>query len=200
MAKLSEIQKKLKAPKGQYNNFGKYKYRSCEDILEAVKPLLGESSLQISDDIVQIGERYYIKATVSLVGKDGDVVASASAFAREPEHKKGMDESQITGTASSYARKYALNGLFCIDDTKDADSMDNNEHSATKKPVKSELTLGRIQSEPATKFLRSCANAKEAKAKILDQWNQTYGPEVQEYLENFQEYGATDANSHDAAA
>lgn len=117
-----EIQHRLKAPKGQYNSFGKYKYRSCEDILEAVKPILHEvgCSLTLTDEVVLIGDRYYIKATARLTGEDTDEVTTA--YAREDQDKKGMDGSQITGTASSYARKYALNGLFCIDDTKDADT------------------------------------------------------------------------------
>lgn len=122
MSKLQEIQHKLKAPKGQYNSFGKYKYRSCEDILEAVKPILNEvgCTLTLSDEVVLIGDRYYIKATAKLTGADTNEVTTA--YAREDLDKKGMDGSQVTGTASSYARKYALNGLFCIDDTKDADT------------------------------------------------------------------------------
>lgn len=128
--KVGDIQHKLKAPKGQYNSFGKYNYRSCEDILEGVKPLLKEHNLAllIDDEIVQIGERYYVKATAKIT--DGREIVSATAYAREPDIKKGMDESQITGATSSYARKYALNALLCIDDTKDADTMDNS-----KKPV-----------------------------------------------------------------
>jgi len=148
MRKLNEIQQNLKAPKGQFNSFGKYKYRSCEDILEAIKPLLGEAILTISDELINIGERYYVKATATLkVPKDtrkkevkGNIeeyetpeeVISVSAYARESLEKKGMDESQITGSASSYARKYALNGLFLIDDTKDADTMDNTSQDAKK--------------------------------------------------------------------
>lgn len=128
--RVGDIQHKLKAPKGQYNSFGKYNYRSCEDILEGVKPLLKEHDLAllIDDEIVQIGERYYVKATAKIT--DGRESVSATAYAREPDTKKGMDESQITGATSSYARKYALNALLCIDDTKDADTMDNS-----KKPV-----------------------------------------------------------------
>lgn len=128
--RVGDIQHKLKAPKGQYNSFGKYNYRSCEDILEGVKPLLIEHNLAllIDDEIVQIGERYYVKATAKIT--DGREFVSATAYAREPDTKKGMDESQITGATSSYARKYALNALLCIDDTKDADTMDNS-----KKPV-----------------------------------------------------------------
>ncbi len=120
--KLSAIQIELKAPKGQYNSFGKYSYRSCEDILEAVKPLLSKNGLTLllTDEPVAVGNRVYIKATARLMG-DNDVI-EVTAYAREPEDKKGMDTSQVTGTASSYARKYALNGLFLIDDTKDADT------------------------------------------------------------------------------
>ena len=136
MKELQIIQSKLKAPKGNYNSFGKYKYRSAEDILEAVKPLLNEENcvLTLSDEIVQVGDRYYIKATCTLVNSDGQIVET-SAFAREEETKKGMDASQITGTASSYARKYALNGLFCIDDTKDADAL-NTSAEYTQQPAK----------------------------------------------------------------
>ncbi len=127
---LLQVQADLKAPKGQTNNFGKYKYRSCEDILEAVKPLLAknELTLTLTDSIELIGERYYIKATATIsgVGDEGDSI-SVNAYARECETKKGMDDAQLTGSCSSYARKYALNGLFLIDDTKDADTMDNTK-------------------------------------------------------------------------
>ncbi len=126
--KLLNIQSELKAPKGQYNNFGKYKYRSCEDILEAVKPLCVKNSLclTLTDSVELIGNRYYIKATAVIT--DGESKIGTTAYAREDESKKGMDGSQITGSASSYARKYALNGLFDIDDTKDADT---NEQAKT---------------------------------------------------------------------
>ena len=119
MKELINIISELKAPKGQYNSFGKYRYRSCEDILEAVKPLLATNNvlLTITDDIVLIGDRFYVKATATVTNLEGASV-SASALAREEDTKKGMDGSQVTGAASSYARKYALNGLFCIDDTK----------------------------------------------------------------------------------
>ncbi len=129
--KLVAIQSGLKAPKGQYNKFGGYKYRSCEDILEAVKPLLAKYGclLALDDDIITVGDgddiRFYIKARAKIT--DGKEVAQTTAFAREPLAKKGMDESQITGTASSYARKYALNGLFCIDDTKDSDDTNQGD-------------------------------------------------------------------------
>lgn len=122
--KLLKVQAELKAPKGQYNSFGKYKYRSCEDILEAIKPLAVQNKcvLNISDKLVYIGDRYYIEATATLTDIEDNTSASNTGYAREEEIKKGMDGSQITGTASSYARKYALNGLFCIDDTKDSDT------------------------------------------------------------------------------
>jgi hypothetical protein len=118
------IQAELKAPKGRTNKFGGYSYRSAEDILEALKPLLSKYDcfLTIDDSIVEVGGRVYVKSTATIEESFGDVVSEASAFAREAEVKKGMDEAQITGSASSYARKYALNGLLCIDDTKDADA------------------------------------------------------------------------------
>ncbi|HFI6433413.1 TPA: ERF family protein [Escherichia coli] len=118
--KLWTIQQTLNAPKNQRNNFGGYNYRSAEDILEAVKPLLQNITLTVSDEIVLIGNRYYVKATATL--SDGEDEISVTAYAREEESKKGMDCSQLTGATSSYARKYALNGLFCIDDAKDPDT------------------------------------------------------------------------------
>ena len=124
MKQLIEIQKKLRAPKSQENKFGGYRYRSCEDILEAVKPLLGECSLTISDEVVAVGGRIYVKATATLA--EGAETFATTAFAREPESRKGMDESQITGAASSYARKYALNGLFAIDDSEDGDAINES--------------------------------------------------------------------------
>lgn len=123
--RVAEIQCKLKAPKGQENKFGGYRYRSCEDIMEAVKPLLGGLVLTVCDDIVMVGDRIYVKATASIT--DGHTTISNTAFAREAQSRKGMDDSQITGSASSYARKYALNGLLLIDDTKDADTQDNRK-------------------------------------------------------------------------
>lgn len=123
MKELQIIQSRLKAPKGQYNQFGKYNYRSCEDILEAVKPLLEEQkcTLTLTDEVVMVGDRIYVKATATITNVDGGSRVSTTAFAREEAEKKGMDSSQVTGAASSYARKYALNGLFCIDDVKDSD-------------------------------------------------------------------------------
>ena len=140
--KLSRIQAELKAPKSQRNNFGNYNYRSCEDILEAVKPLLAREGLvlTITDSIEMVGNRYYVKATATVT--DGEKSISTTAYARESDGRKGMDESQVTGSSSSYSRKYALNGLFCIDDTKDADTMDNTEKpkaAPNKKPDKAAL-------------------------------------------------------------
>ena len=138
--KLQGIQSSLKAPKGQTNKFGGYSYRSAEDILTAVKPLLAEyaCTLVISDDIVSVGGRVYVKATAVLAEAESDYSIQVQGFAREAEMRKGMDDSQITGSASSYARKYALNGLFAIDDTKDADA--TNDHG--KKPNKPIATVG----------------------------------------------------------
>lgn len=136
---LRKIQTELKAPKGQYNSFGKYNYRSCEDILEAVKPLLekNKATVYITDDVVLVGDRVYVKATATFTDAEGKSV-SVSAFAREPLERKGMDPSQITGATSSYARKYALNGLFLIDDNKDADTDENiNESDERAKQDKS---------------------------------------------------------------
>jgi len=131
--KLNGIQKALKAPKGQHNSFGNYDYRSCEDILEAVKPLLGEAVLTLNDEIVMIGNRFYVKATATLSAQGTSL--SVTAYAREAEEKKGMDVAQITGAASSYARKYALNGLFLIDDTRDDDATNKGDTVVKAKPL-----------------------------------------------------------------
>lgn len=135
--KLQIIQSELKAPKTQHNKFADFMYRSCEDILEAVKPLLAKQNvtLTMKDDLVMVGERYYVKATVFF--GDDDKAIEVCAFAREPLSRKGMDEPQVTGMASSYARKYALNGLFAIDDAKDADSTNNG----TDKPINKTLDI-----------------------------------------------------------
>lgn len=133
--KLGIIQSKLKAPKGQYNSFGKYKYRSCEDILEAVKPLLAETKtvLSVTDRMEVVGDRIYVRAEAHLNDCEDAGEITTVAYAREEESKKGMDSSQVTGAASSYARKYALNGLFCIDDNKDSDSTNTGEKASGKK-------------------------------------------------------------------
>lgn len=138
--KLATIQQKLKAPKGQYNSFGKYAYRNAEDILEAVKPLCAETGtlVLLSDEIMNIGNRFYVKATAALIDAETQAQLTVSAYAREEEEKKGMDGSQVTGASSSYARKYALNGLFAIDDTKDSDT--TNTTSADKNAAKAKQT------------------------------------------------------------
>jgi len=126
--KIVKIQNGLKVPKNQYNSFAKFHYRACEDILEALTPLLAEAKLAliISDNIVNVNNRYYVKATIKIT--DGEHTIENSALAREEENKKGMDGAQVTGAASSYARKYALNGMFCIDDTKDSDIPTKDEY------------------------------------------------------------------------
>lgn len=162
--KLSAIQTALKAPKNQKNAFGGYNYRSCEDILEALKPLLKthECALTVSDEIVLVGTRFYIKATATLHHKEETL--SNTAFAREEETKKGMDGSQITGAASSYARKYALNGLFCIDDTKDADAEKPNDDaskyycSVCKKEVAENIALKSIEANGKVFCSGTCKN------------------------------------------
>ncbi len=168
-SKLAAIQQALKAPKSQNNNFGKYKYRSCEDILEAVKPLLDGCVLTIDDDMINLlsssdDYRIYVKATVTLsYGKDS---IKTSAFAREALVKKGMDEAQITGSASSYARKYALNGLFCIDDTKDPDATNNG---SSKVESKSPVTTEEEKLKGTVRSLMSDAKAKDKEdhAKLI---------------------------------
>lgn len=158
--KLLDIQTKLKAPKSQYNSFGKYSYRNSEDILEALKPLLLEtqSTIIISDSIKYIDSRFYVEATVKLIDVETGESIEVSALAREEETKKGMDFSQITGSASSYARKYALNGIFCIDDTKDSDSTNNHLES------KIELTDAQI------KRIYAIGNENNYNPDMIKQW------------------------------
>jgi hypothetical protein len=151
-SKLSAIQKELKAPKNLYSEFGNYNYRSCEDILNALKPLLGGSVILLTDEIVMLGERYYVKATATLM--EGQESISTTAYAREALAKTKMDDAQVTGAASSYARKYALNGLFAIDDTKDADGMKPEPRPTTRpapqqpKPAESRPTTAGKITEP----------------------------------------------------
>lgn len=173
MSKLTEIQKKLKAPKNQFNSFGRYNYRSCEDILEAVKPLLDGAILTLSDELVNIGDRYYVKATATI--KDYMEVFSVSAYAREPQEKKGMDESQITGTASSYARKYALNGLFLIDDTKDADTDEYKENIDNRQ----------TKLETLEDFKKAIENSKTEKQLgfLYYRWKEKFADGSEEYKE-----------------
>ncbi|UXV61790.1 ERF family protein [Lactococcus cremoris] len=174
--KLIKVQSELKAPKGQKNTFGNYNYRSAEDILEAVKPLLSEQGLlmTITDIIEQIGERYYIQAKVILT--DGEDTVEVTGYARESLNKKGMDDSQITGTASSYARKYAMNGLFLIDDTKDSDSNENRterENRAKKADVEAEREKQAKIAKLNAQYERAlkAANDNEAPMDLLTKWN-----------------------------
>lgn len=158
MKELQQIQTELKAPKSQFNKFGNYSYRSCEDICEAVKPLLAQygCTLTISDDIVLIGEFTYVKATAMLKNSSGES-ESTTAFARHAADKKGMDDSQLTGSTSSYARKYALNGLFCIDDNKDSDATNQHGKGDTPPPQ----SKG-IYNQPAKKTVTAPKNAGNA--------------------------------------
>jgi len=144
LEKLLTTQQKLKAPKNQRNEFGKYNYRSCEDILEAVKPILSEVSaiILLSDSLEQKGDRYYVEATASFVDVETGDKISVTASAREEETKKGMDCSQITGASSSYARKYALNGLLAIDDTKDSDTTNTHGKDTPETPAEAHQPRG----------------------------------------------------------
>ena len=162
--KLMTVQTKLRAPKGQYNSFGKYSYRSCEDILEALKPLLGEvgAIVNVTDEIKLIGDRYYVEATASFIDTETGERMIAKASAREAETKKGMDDSQVTGSVSSYARKYALNGLFAIDDNKDADS--TNTHG---KGIKPNMTPTGI-TEAQLKRLLAIGNKAGIKKEVVE--------------------------------
>lgn len=165
MQKLLNIQRDLKAPKSQYNSFGKYNYRNCEDILEAVKPLCAREGacLTISDEVVQIGERYYIKATATLYdSKTSEEINHVTAYAREEAEKKGMDGSQVTGAASSYARKYALNGLFDIDDTKDADSDEKSEQAVKSGNTAAKAARSGKETSEAKNMPKSYADALKA--------------------------------------
>lgn len=177
--KLMNIQNELVAPKNQYNAFGKYKYRSCEDILESLKPLLAKykATLIISDDISHVEGRHYVVARVVFMDIEKGEQITNTAFAREEENKKGMDGSQITGSASSYARKYALNGMFCIDDTKDSDS--TNTHGKDKKTD---------TKQPSTPNAKQTAKPKKitgTQAKTLSQLIEMKGVDIKKILAYF---------------
>ena len=166
--RLLKIQTELKAPKGQYNSFGKYRYRSAEDILEAVKPLCAkhEVVLTLSDSLINMGDRFYIQATATVT--HGEFSISVTAYAREEETKKGMDGSQITGTASSYARKYALNGLFLIDDTKDADTNAYKEQQVlAEEEQKAAEDMQKQISTKEAKDLKAFIETKGADEKVI---------------------------------
>lgn len=172
--KLAAVQHELKAPKGQYNSFGKYKYRSCEDILEALKPVLGKHgcTVTLSDEVVQVGERFYIRATANILDCESGEREFNTAYAREDAEKKGMDGSQITGTASSYARKYALNGLFLIDDTKDADTDAYHEQTTGEKPKEDpKVAAAKAKANEVKRMLVKLMGDKTAAAQ---RWNEKY--------------------------
>lgn len=183
--KLLQIQSKLKVPKGQYNEFGKYKYRSCEDILEALKPLLAEvkATVTLSDEIVQVGERIYIKATASFIDIEDKQTITTTAYAREEETKKGMDGSQITGASSSYARKYALNGLFAIDDNKDSDAT-NNQGDSTGKPNTSSGSNAELNEAQIKRLFAIAYSAGVNKEKVEKQVKGSFKKDVKDLHRN----------------
>ena len=187
--KLTEVQNELKAPKSKYNSFGKYNYRSCEDILEAVKPILKAKRLAmtVKDDVFNIGDRFYIMATVTVFDCESDEKVTTTAYAREDADKKGMDGSQITGSSSSYARKYALNGMFAIDDTKDADSW--NTHDKDEKKDKSK-SAAKEQPKPALEDKPEDEYATEEQVSKL---NKYYEKNREAYLKVLEKFGATNA-------
>ena len=176
--KLSKVQTELKAPKNQFNAFGKYKYRNCEDILEVVKPLLAKNKLTIlvSDMVENVNDRFYIKATVTLVDVETGENTTTQAYAREEENKKGMDSSQLTGSTSSYARKYALNGMFLIDDTKDADAT-NNHGNDQKNENKSDNKNDKQQQKKETKKITI-----ETYLEAIRRYEKEYQTEIKDYL------------------
>lgn len=168
--KLMTVQQSLKAPKNQYNSFGKYKYRSCEDILEGLKPCLKEvkAAVTIDDEIVEVCSRVYVKATAHFRDAETGEEIINTAYAREPENKAGMDQAQITGATSSYARKYALNGLFMIDDTKDADTDESkNESDSRSKTKKAEVEKQIITQAKADAIRQKCINDNLDESYIL---------------------------------
>lgn len=179
--KLMHIQNELKAPKSQRNDFGKYNYRSCEDILEAVKPLAlkYKAIVTVTDELQQIGDRYYILAIATIYDVESDKSMQATAYAREPETKKGQDLSQITGSTSSYARKYALNGLFAIDDTKDSDATNTHGKQATE-PVKGkrlDQTSNDLITEKQRKLLFARSKEKQLSEEAVKLLLGNYGYE-----------------------
>ena len=172
--KLAAVQRELKAPKGQFNSFGKYKYRSCEDILEALKPVLSKNgcAVVLSDSVEQVGDRFYICATATITDYETHEQVHNTAFAREDTDKKGMDGSQITGTASSYARKYALNGLFLIDDTKDADTDAYHEQTTgEQRKEEPKIAAATAKANDVKKLLVKISGDKTIAQQV---WNEQY--------------------------
>lgn len=184
---MASIQSSLKAPKGQTNKFGGYKYRSCEDILEAVKPLLKKHGLvlTITDDMTEVGGRVYVKATASVHNEEGHSILT-TGFAREEETKKGMDTSQITGSASSYARKYALNGLFCIDDTKDSDATNNHGRTSSPPPAKKATASGLSdeEMEQLESYIRNSKNSLAAFQAVDEKHGKRMTAKQNDYLKS----------------
>ena len=174
MKELINIQSELKAPKSQFNSFGKYHYRNAEDILEAVKPLLKKNNchLTITDEIILIGDRYYVKATAEIT--NGTEVVVTSALAREEESKKGMDSAQITGATSSYARKYALNGLFCIDDTKDSDYNNQGDKGAQESAKQVSAPTKDVKQAPNIPTITEEVKTEIAQAQTSDDINKLW--------------------------
>ena len=196
--KLCNIQRELKAPKNQRNDFGKYNYRSCEDILEAVKPLLAKEGLvlTITDSVEMIGNRFYVKATATVT--DGEKSISTTAFARESDDKKGMDAAQIAGASSSYSRKYALNGLFCIDDTKDADALNTGEPQKAKTKAKT-LTKDDYLREVAAEAKKQHLGGKEVQYILRTRYQKSASSELtleeaSDLAANFIQYAVTYIN------
>lgn len=197
MKELNTIQSLLKAPKEQYNKFGNYKYRNCEDILEAVKPLLFSQSctLTISDEIVMIGTRYYVRATATIKNANGET-ETTTAYAREDESKKGMDASQITGSTSSYARKYALNGLFCIDDTKDSDSLNNEcqSNNQLEKDNRKLLPKDKFNNEDLMKWIykelekTKSENKRLSLSNLIEKYYKVTQNDITVISDNFYQY------------
>ena len=189
---LRELQAELKAPKGQRNNFGKYNYRSAEDILEALKPLAVKHGLTftLSDEITSVGDRVYVQVTASVVNDEGQLVES-TAYAREEESKKGMDGSQVTGASSSYARKYALNGLLLIDDTKDSDATNthgDNSQPAPQASVKGRESVGKAESnimDKAVEYIKSQKDRKSAYTAIVAKYGDQLSDKQKEGLQKF---------------
>lgn len=193
--KLATIQGKLNAPKGQFNQYGNYNYRSCEDILEALKPLLKETEtcLLVTDDVAVYANRVYIRATATLTDTISGTSVSNTAFAREPETKKGMDEAQVTGSTSSYARKYALNGLFCIDDCKDSDTQDNRAEGKPKTRQAQNKPTGTYKSALTKDMLNELNNkltAAQKRGLSMQKFLSTYKVKRVEEMSTEQFYNA----------
>ena len=177
--KLLEVQNKLKAPKNQYNSFGKYSYRSCEDILEALKPILkaNKTTVLLTDTIKQIGDRYYLEATATFIDTENGEKISVKSLAREDESKKGMDSGQITGSVSSYARKYALNGLFCINDIKDNDF--NNDHKEINN-----IPIRKLTDKQITRLYAIAYSKGIDKEKVKNHVMKKFGKDVSDMIKD----------------